>query len=69
MDMEIKLENTKLGWQATMEKIKISVAINSINVDEFNYLEEKVCNMRRMKTEKMDEDWGCGNRIKGRCFK
>ncbi len=46
VDIDIKSEDTKLGWQATMEKIKIILAINSINVDELNYLEEKVCSTR-----------------------
>ncbi len=36
------MEDTKLGRQALVEKIKINAAFNTINVKELNYLEEKV---------------------------
>ncbi len=56
--MEIKLEDTELGRQATVEKIKMNAAINTMTVKELNYLEEKVRSVKRMKTEKTEEDWG-----------
>ncbi len=62
--MDIKLEDTELEWQATVEKIKTNAAIDEMNVDELNYLEEKVLNMKRMNTEKMEEDWGVETELK-----
>ncbi len=62
--MDIKLEDTELEWQATVEKIKTNAAIDKMNVDELNYLEEKVLNMKRMNTEKMEEDWGVETELK-----
>lgn len=41
-----------------MGKIKINAAVNTMNVEDLNYLEEKVCHVKRMKTEKTEEDWG-----------
>ncbi len=59
------MEDTKLGRQATMEKIKVNAAIIKMNVDEVNDLEEKVHNVKRMKTEKMKEASGDYKSIDG----
>ncbi len=52
--MEIKLEDTALGCQAT-KKIKFQVAINTIDLNKLNDIKDKIQHAKQLTGNKVEE--------------
>ncbi len=57
-DVQIKLENTALGRKIALEKTKMKASINKMDLSEQQELEEKIRDIKRMKTEEHRDDGG-----------
>ncbi len=52
---EIKLYDTALGRQATIEKIKLKAAINTIDIKELKDIEDKIRQAKQLKHNDVDK--------------
>ncbi len=49
--MQIKLEDSALGHQTTIEKLKVNASINKTDLNELSALEEKIQRARQIKLD------------------
>ncbi len=59
--MEIKLEDTAFGCQATIKKIKLNAAIITMSINKLNEIESKIKKSKAIESQKLR---GSGNKCR-----